>query len=175
MKRQALWMVSMALLVGLAALGQEQGDLSALLLPQETLREVFSDDSWVLASAGPLIELPPGAINGVTALYESPARKLDVVMWDFEQLEQGQGFLAAALEALKPDFKADFSDVLELVNTEGRENLADAAAFMEFKSGKNRIFFVRGTLLISLESDLPVETLVQLVQSYVDFLAQNER
>lgn len=175
MKRQALLTVSVALLVGLTALGQAQGDLSALLLPQDVLRGVFGDDSWVLASAGALAELPPGAVTSATAIYESPARKLDVVMWDFEKLEQGTGFLGAALDALKPDFKADSSDVLGLINTEGRTNLADAAVFMEFKSGKNRIFFVRGTLLISLESDLPVETLVQLVQSYLDFLADSGR
>ena len=63
MKRQALWMMGLALLVGLTALGQEQEDLTALLLPQEVLREVFSDDSWVLATVGTLTKLPPGGIG----------------------------------------------------------------------------------------------------------------
>lgn len=171
MKRQALWMISMALLVGLTALGQEQADLSPLLLPQEVLREVFSDDGWVLATVGVLTQLPPGGISSATGIYETSAHKLSLVMIDFGKPEDANGFVGILLEALKPDFKAEALDVLEQVNTEGRENLADLALFLQFnKDGQNRIYFLRGTLLIYLESDIPVETLVQLTQLYVDFL-----
>lgn len=183
MKKHALLILSMIALLVVSGLAQEEPqdeqpqDLTELLLGQDTFREIFEDDSWVLAATGAFPNNPPGVINTATAVYESPARRLSWAILEYEAPELALDFIDASSAGLRSNLTGDAEDVTEFLNVDAegveRENLADLAVIARFSEGaRKRLTLVRGNLAIFFESDLPDETMILLAQRQLDHLAE---
>jgi len=176
MKRHALlvaiFSVGVVALVAFAALSQEGGkpDLSTLLLSQDVFRQVFADDSWVLAAANALPNPPEGA-QSASAFYENPSQKVTLILFDFSDPNLAGKFLKQVLDPNGPGLRDKPVDILDLINVETQTNVATTASFVPFKNGQNRLVYTRDNLVVFLQGELPQETLIQLAQLHLDQLA----
>lgn len=178
MKKHALLILSMIALLVVSGLAQEEPqDLTELLLGQDVFREIFEDDSWVLAATGAFPNNPPNVLNTATAVYESPSRRLSWAILEYELPEQALDFISASSAGLRPNLTGDAEDITELINVDAegaeRENLADLAVIARFAEGaRKRLTLVRDNLAVFFESDLPDETMILLAQRQLDHLAE---
>jgi len=176
MKRHALvaprFLVGVAILVTFVALGQgeDNPDLSTLLLSQDVFRQVFTDDSWVLAAANALPNPPEGS-ESASAFYENPSQKVTLVLFDFSELNLAEKFLKQVLDPNGPGLRDKPLDILDLINVESQTNVATTASFVSFENGQNRLVYTRDKLVVFLQGELPQETLIQLAQLHLDQLA----
>jgi len=178
MKKHALLILSIIALLVVSGLAQDEPqDLTELLLGQDVFREVFEDDNWVLAGTGSLAQNPEGVINTATAIYESPARRVNWFIFEFEGLEGALVFVDNSSAALRPNLTKDVEDITEVFNLdadgEERVNLAEKVIIAEFTEGaRKRLTMVRDSIAVFFDSDLSQDALILLAQLQIDLMAE---
>ena len=157
MKRNVLLGAAMLVLIAAIGVGQtgSRDTLSSLLLTQEEVRELMSDQ-WVIKTVGQLDQEPSGSISA-QATFVNAQTEIELVdaLLAFEGVDAGRAFLEAVLSAdavvETRDLLADAEDSPDLLPDQLRTE-SDALVLLSLDGARQQLFQRRGSLIMFLRT-----------------------